>query len=270
MARGDQADFLWRLKATLPPWFGELASDPVISAILSGLAWTQAQCWSWWTYVRAQGRIGTASGANLDDIAQDFFGYSLARAVGETDDHFRARIKLALLQPKGTRAALLNAVQQTTGFPGILVEPWNPLDCGGYACLSQPGVGGGVAYGSETENVAGAGGHGSLLLPYQAFLTCYRPPIDPPAGVTGYASLTQVTGCGPGGYGTLAAPTGNDGAIELASYASMRPQQDEDIQSAIANVLPIGTVVWLRLTAVPPTAGDLIDDNFFLDESKVQ
>jgi hypothetical protein len=269
MARGDQSDFLWRLKATLPPWFGELSSAPVLSGILEGLAWAHAQCWSWWTYVRAQGRIATATGVNLDEIALDFLGYHIARDTGETDDHFRARLKREILRPKGTRAALLQLVQDLTGYPGQLVEPWNPQDCGGYASLAASG-GGGVGYGSLITSTSGAGAWGTLSLPYQCFLICLRPGIVPPPGVNGYASLTVQSGCAAGGYGTMSAPTMGEGASEWLSLSSVQGETDDDLYAAIASVAPIGVVVWTQLSNVPPTVGSRLDVDLILDESTVQ
>jgi hypothetical protein len=160
MAGYDQNGWLWRLRSQLPRWFGDLTQDPVTTGILSGLAWCHAAISSWFFYAKQQTRIATATGQSLDDICYNSLGTRIFRNPGESDTACRARFTREILRPKATRAALLQEVMDTTGSPGILIEPQNPSDCGGYASLAHPGVGGGCA--CDT-----AGAYGSLQLPFQ-------------------------------------------------------------------------------------------------------
>jgi hypothetical protein len=89
------------------------------------------------------------------------------------------------------------------------------------------GAGGGVAYGV-------AGGWGSLDLPFQCFISAYRPTGSGIAMVSGW--------CRPSGaYG--------EGAIEYASLAMVQGQiTDSDIYTAVADVMPAATIGWTRIT----------------------
>lgn len=222
--RGDTPDFVSRLRAVLPVrWFPDDA--PVLTTVLTGLAW----CWTWTfdslTYVRAQARIATASDAWLDIIARDFFGPALCRRNGQGDDAYRHRILADLLRERGTRHAVRSVLEDLTGRTPAIFEPANTTDTGGY---SGSGTGCcGMAYGS-------VGGWGSLSLPFQAFVTAYRP--------TG-AGITSVCGWGDacGGYGT--------GTIEYASLDMIAGRvTDTDIYHAIAAVIPAATICWTRIS----------------------
>jgi len=215
---GDQADMLQRIKATLPArWFGD--DSPILDAVLSGLA----SAWSW-IYgllgaVSAQTRIGSAGGIWLDLIAQDFFGSRVARATGQPDDRFRSRILQEILRDRGTRAAVVSAVQDLTGRIPVIFEPAQPGDTGAW-----------TAAGSYNA----IGGWGSLDLPFQCFVTAFRPQDSGIAQVAGWGSCA-------GGYG--------EGAIEYASLALMAGQvTDADISTAVASVMPAAAVAWLRIT----------------------
>jgi hypothetical protein len=220
---GDLNDMLGRIKQLLPlRWFPD--NTPVLDLVLNGIAWS----WSW-SYqlletAKAQARISTAQGVWLDLISQDFFGASLRRRNGESDTDFCRRIKGEIVRERGTRGAIINAVQFLTGhFPSVF-EPANPSDTGSYG--AKDGAGGGLAYGE-------AGGWGSLALPLQVFVSVARPASGGIAFVTGWT-------CGNGGYG--------EGSIEYASLSgSQGAIQDGDIYSSIARVLPIGTVAWTRI-----------------------
>lgn len=80
-----------------------------------------------------------------------------------------------------------------------------------------------------------AGGWGNLALPFQFFVTAYRP-----LGVgIGYASGWA---CGGGGYG--------QGFLEYANLAMMQGQvTDADICAVIASVLPVGVIAWTRISS---------------------
>ena len=251
MATGDQADFLVRLKAVLPEgWFPD--ETPVLDAVLSGPAYAWSWVWSLTTYAYQQTRLLTATEAFLDILAVDFFGTSISRRDGETDETFRARLKRTLLKPKATRAAIVAAVTDITGNVPTVVEPANPADCGGYGSVSVSG-GGGVAYGL-------AGAYGSLNLPFQMFVTVSRPVGTGIPAVSGYSSPAA-------GYGSVGTPAVGYGPLEYASLDQVRGVSDDDIYASIAAVQPAATMVWTRITNPAPTIGDQIDTDFYLDRS---
>lgn len=215
---GSPDDMLARLKAVLPlHWFPD--DTPVLDGLLAGLA----AAWSWLygllSYVRLQTRIATASDVFLDIIAQDFFGSRLTRGTGQSDAAFRQRIQLELLRERGTRAAITSVLTDLTGRAPIIFEPARTTDTGGYGIA--------MAYGA-------AGAWGSLRLPFQCFVTAYRPTGSGIASVAGYGS-------GIGGYGA--------GTIEYASLAMVQGQvTDSDIYEAVASVLPVATIAWTSIT----------------------
>jgi hypothetical protein len=221
---GDQQDILSRLKQVLPlQWFPD--NTPVLDTLLSGVAWAWSWVYEFLQYAISQARISTAEGTWLDLIAADYFGSWLDRRVGESDDAYRLRIHLELVRIRGTRQAVISSLVDETGQSPILFEPANARDTGGYGSIK--GMGGGLAYGA-------AGGWGSLSLPFQFFITAYRP-----AGV-GIGSVSGW-GCGGGGYG--------QGSLEYANLAMMQGQiTDADICTAITNVLPVGVVAWARIS----------------------
>ena len=162
---GDQQDILSRLKQVLPlRWFPD--ETPVLDTLLNGVAWAWAWVYELLQYVITQARISTAETAWLDLIATDFFGSGLDRRVGENDDSYRHRILVELIRERGTRQAVISSLLDQTGRPPAVFEPANTLDTGGYGSIS--GHASGIAYGT-------AGGWGSLNLPFQFFVTAYRP-----------------------------------------------------------------------------------------------
>ena len=221
---GDQQDVLSRLRATLPTrWFPDDA--PILTGLLSGLA----SAWSWiydlLQYVKAQTRIETATDVWLDIIAQDYFGSRVTRRAGQSDGEFRNRVRRELFRERGTREAIISVLQDLTGRAPHVFEPGRTMDTGGYRALH--GAGGGVAYGV-------AGGWGSLDLPFQCFISAYRPTGSGIAMVSGW--------CRPSGAYC-------EGAIEYASLAMVQGQiTDSDIYTAVADVMPAATIGWTRIT----------------------
>jgi len=215
---GDQSDMLARIKAVLPiRWFAD--TTPLLDGLLSGLAWAWSWVYSLLVYVQAQTRIATATDVWLDIIASDFFGNRLQRRAGQNDDAFRLLIQGNLLREHGTRRSIVSAVQDLTGRAPKIFEPMRTTDTGGYAV-------GGLGYGA-------AGGWGSMALPFQCFVTAYRPSGSGIALVSGW-------GAPAGAYGT--------GAIEYASLAMVQGQvTDGDINAAIADVLPVAAIAWTRI-----------------------
>ena len=209
---GDQADFVSRLRTVLPKgWFSEVA--PVLDSVLSGFGTAWSGMYGLLRLAQAQSRIGTASGAFLDLIAGDFFGTSLARFSGEADTPFRGRIQHEILRERGTRQALLDALQDLTGQAAVVFEPARPTDTGGYAT-------GALGY-----NIAGA--YGSLSLPFQCLVTARRPLGRGIPLVGGYSGPGPLVYANLGWIGT-----------EVS---------DADILATIVDVMPAGSIAWARL-----------------------
>ena len=216
---GDGDDMAARMRAVLPVgWFGDVA--PVLQGLLLGLGQGWSAIYDLIENIRLQSRIATASGGFLDLISTDFFGSFLPRRSTELDAPFEIRISQELLRPRATRAALVLALTELTGRAPAVFEPARTSDTGGYSA-------GGVAYGGT--DTAGAGGWGSLLLPYQVFVTAYRPVGGGIALLAGYG-----TG-GLAGYGDLSM---------LTSAVS-----DADVAAAVTRVLPAATIAWMRISA---------------------
>lgn len=222
---GDQQDMLARLRAVLPGrWFPDQA--PVLDGLLNGLS----AAWSWaydqLQYVKAQTRITSTSDIWLDIVAQDFFGASMTRRAGQSDDVFRQRIQQNLFRERGTRGAIIAELHDLTGRVPNVFEPARPTDTGGYGSLTAADTG--LAYGA-------AGGWGDLGMPFQCFIAAYRPIGIGIAAVTGWGSPM-------GGYG--------QGTIEYGSLAMLEGQvTDDDIYAAIAGVLPVATIGWTSITS---------------------
>jgi hypothetical protein len=220
MATGDQTDIFGRIKALIPRWFSD--STPVLDALLRGFAYAKAFVYGLIVYAALQTRILTATDGWLDMIAADFFGSSLLRAANQSDASFRARIIINMFRERGTRRAIVKVLQDLTGRTPLIFEPMRPADTGGY------GQAQGLAYGL-------AGGYGSLLLPYQGFVTAFRPTGSGIPLVAGYGIST-------GGYGQAS----------RAEYGSMSMIQgavtDADIYAAVDSVKPAGTTVWTAIS----------------------
>jgi len=219
MATGDQSDILTRLKALIPPtWFGD--DHPIITAILTACAQSLAWCYSLYVYAQLQTRISTATDGWLDIIAYDFFGDNLQRSAGQSDELFRNTIKINILRERGTRKAINDILFDLTGKYPVIFEPQRPLDTGSYG---GPMIGYGLA-----------GGYGSQLLPYQAFVTAFRPDGSGIPYVAGYGST-------PSGYST---PSRGEYASQSMITGSIT---DKQVYEAVAAVKMEGTIVWVRL-----------------------
>ena len=209
---GDPSDMASRMLALLPAgWFG--GTKPVLQSLMQAVGSGLASFWILLQVVIAQTRIATSTDIFLDLISEDFFGSTMPRFVDEPDIAFRRRIMDALLRPRSTRMALANALYELTGrYPNIF-EPASTTDTGGYAI-------GGIGYGA-------AGGWGSLNLPYQFFLTVYRPSGGGIAELAGYSS----------------------GGIPVYASLSMERDtiSDRSLQDAIPPLLPAATIAWMSI-----------------------
>ena len=220
MSTGDQADFSVRLQRLIPNgWFAP-GQSPLRDGLLAGVANILAFVYSLFAYLRLQTRISTATDGFLDLIAGDFFGSDLYRASGQTDDSFRARIIASILRERLTRNAVTSIITQLTGRAPIIFEPKRPLDTGVYG-------GPGLAYGL-------VGGYGSLLLPYQSFVTVFRPVGQGIPNIAGYRIST-------GAYGTPS-------QLEYASNSMIHGVTDNDLFSAVNSVRAAGYTIWVAIT----------------------
>lgn len=220
---GDQNDMVSRLQALLPArWFPDDA--PVLTTVLSGLASAWSWLYSMLQFVKTQTRVSTATGVWLDMISFDFFGNAFLRRLAESDSSFRQRIQNEVLRPRGTRESVTKMLVDLTGNQPEIFEPARPTDTGGYG--GAPNQVFGLAYGS-------AGGWGSLQLPFESFITAFRPTNS---------GISQVNGWGQpaGGYGA--------GSIEYGSLEMIEGQiTDQDAYSSVASCLPIASTAWVSL-----------------------
>lgn len=243
MPSGDTDDMAGRIRSVLPSsWFPRspapgASATPVLDGVLAGLGSAWAALYSLLSYTRLQTRIATATDFFLDLIAADFFGVKLQRRSGEADSAFRNRIEANIFAPRATRAAVSAALRELTGQLPIIFEPAYTPDTGGYGVPAQGG--GNLGYGV-------AGGWGSLELPFQYFVTAFRPVgvVAGVANVAGYGSL-GASDASPGGYGA--------GAFEYADMELVSGTVlDSDIYAAIATTRPVATIAWASIANPPP------------------
>ncbi|WP_265001115.1 hypothetical protein [Komagataeibacter nataicola] len=136
-----------------------------------------------------QTRLATMTGAFLDMFAADFFGTTLTRATGESDDAFRTRIEEALFPSLGTRPDVMNVMADEVGAEGRVIEPRNATDCKGIGTLVSPAIGGGYGYGVAALR------YGSRGAPFQLFAQLPTGDTNPPATQT----LTRIAAVMPAG-----------------------------------------------------------------------
>jgi hypothetical protein len=214
---GDTQDMLARIKSVLPArWFSD--TTPILDALLTGLASAWSRLFTLLLYVRSQSRIATANGIFLDIASADYLGGTLPRRIGELDAAYSNRIQKNLLAPKATRASIVQVLSNLTGRSPIIFEPLNASDTGGYNTNLGYNI---------------AGGYGSMMLPYEFFLTAYRPNATPISNASGY-------NYGPGGYNSE--PMFYIESAELTGGVS-----DAEIYAAIANTLPTNSVAWTQI-----------------------
>lgn len=215
---GDTQDMLARIKLVLPArWFSD--TTPILDALLTGLATAWGRLFALLSYIQSQNRIATATGVFLDVASVDYLGGALPRRAGEVDSAYSTRIRKNLLSPRATRDSVVQTISNLTGRVPVIFEPRNTFDTGGYN----------TNLGYNTT-----GGYGSMMLPYQFFLTAYRPNATPISNAGGY-------NYGPGGYNSE--PMFYAENAELAGSVS-----DAEIYSAIAAVLPTNSVAWARIS----------------------
>jgi hypothetical protein len=217
-------DMLQRVKSLLPvkAWFTDVT--PNLDAALAGIASGLSYAYKLYAYAKLQTRILTATDGWLDLIAADLFGLAVARKLGQTDASYRSAIRANLFLEKATRTSMAGMLKALTGHEPLIIEPTRPADCG--------------AYDVPTTGYGRNGAYGSLLTPWQAFVTVYRPAGTGIPNVAGYDIVT-------GAYKTPS-------RAEYAAAASVLSQiTDSDIYHAIDVTKPAGTIIWTRITSLP-------------------
>lgn len=243
MATGDVNDMVARIKGVLPTrWFPDPDSDgtsdtPVLDGVLTGIAWPWSQFYGMLQFVKLQTRIATATGSFLDIVTIDFLGSRLPRRNGEGDPSFRVRIMKEIVRSRATRQALIQVLTDLTGNTPVVFEPRWPPDTGGWGFLGMT-VGTGLEFGSVDGTTPGAGGWGSLALPFQVFVTAFR---GGGGGIANVGGFYTGSGWAGGGYGV--------GALEFASLSmSVGQITDDEINAAVAGVIPVATTAWVRIS----------------------
>jgi len=251
MATGDQNDIVGRQFNELPnKWFGN--APPIVTALLTGAANAFASIYSGIQFVKAQTRVKTATGGFLDLISLDLFGPNvLPRLANETDAAYAIRIQYNMTAPRGSRAGLIQMLTYLTGRVPTVFEPGYTADTGGWASVSNAAAGGGLLAFDDGSGTVGAGGYGSTLLPFQFFMTVYRPKGSGIANLAGYASVLNASaGGGLGGYGSVAAAATSVSGSLAFTNPSMQPAflTDAQIYAAIAQWTPAGSIPWVYLS----------------------
>lgn len=220
---GDQQDMFQRLRALLPTtWFPGVAL--ILDALLNGIAYAMSFAYSLWAYAKLQTRVATATDGWLDMIAWDFFGASVLRAPGQSDDSFRIRIIINLFRGKGTRPAMAQVLKDVTGRAPIIFEPSRPADTG---ALNSP----------TSAGYCGVARMGSMAVPYTAMITAFRPIATGGSAGAAYCQAPSQSALNT----PLAASYTNSGTYTSSSAS------DADIFAAVDAVKPVGTVMWVAI-----------------------
>ena len=215
MATGDQQDMHTRLRALMPKrWLP--VNAPNEDAKLSGPAWALSTVYAQITYTALQTRIKTATDGWLDVISYDFFGDALPRLTNEGDGPFRARILANLFVKGPTRQCMVNVLQLLTGKAPTIFEPGNASDSGGWDAMYWDMTGGWGDY-----------------LPFQAFVTVYRPD-------------TSLVSLGEWDAWRFAWD-----AYGAWSDSSPNAITDAALIAAVESTRALSTVVWMRIADAP-------------------
>lgn len=255
------SNFYLRLFAQLPAWWGlsaglntfinkNVSGHPILDAILNSFVYTDIINYQQIQYDQLQTRIneydasGTvitdphpvippvygATDINLDLISNDYFGDELPRQENETDNSFRTRILINLLQEKATRPGMQSALFKLTGIEPIIYEPSNVSDNGAYNVPST------LAY-----NTLGSYGGGSWLA-YQAWIWVFCPPYQGMANFNGFNSNY-------GGYNTVTLPSVTPVVLNIYgdAYLIYTPITDAMVINLVRLTKVYGTLIHLYI-----------------------
>jgi hypothetical protein len=246
MAIGDQADFQGRLRALLPAaWFGD--TYPVLDLVLAGIGNALATIYLLIAFTRAQTRLATTQGGFVDLWANDYLGASIIRLPQETDTAFKTRTQWTITAPRGTKAALKEMLEFLTGNAPRVIEPANTGDTGGWA--GPLGTeGGGLFAWDDGSGLVGAGAWGSMLLPYQLFITVYRPALQASASLGGWTGALGTEGDALGGWSGAAPYTSDSGSLAFTDDDMVAATlTDAFLLSAVYAWMPAGSIAWVNL-----------------------
>ena len=258
MATGDSPDIQRRLRSLIPGgWFGSIS--PIRDAIVATVADALVGSYALLIAVKNASRRATSTGWLLDLDAWGFFRAAFIRRPQESDDSFRARYKAELFRPRSTKAAIIQALTDLTGRVPLVFEQWNPADCGAYdsgtlsyagntatpvivAGYDSPFAGYDMGLGLQYDLPAqpsgqafgGTGFWASTDLPYQLFVTAFRP-------LTGGIPNASGFDVGQGGY---------DAGLGL-QYVDMSQIQakvsDAEIYACVARCQAAGVTAWTAI-----------------------
>lgn len=207
------------------------------------------------TYIDKQTRLTTATGFWLDLIARDFTNGDIVRHQNELDDKFRHRLQIDIMRPKVTRCALECGLANLTGYAPTIIEPLSTEDCGAYGSYGGYGV---------------AGAYGSLITPFQVFVTAIRPVGEGIPTVNGYSMSHSGYSVLPGNpFGYISSVPPNYGTGQYASLDEIGGDvTDADIYQTVADTMSAGCTAWTQIISKAPASifgGGLLDVNFYLD-----
>lgn len=256
MAIITNTEMLRRLRTLIPNgWFGDVAPirDIVLGGVADALTWVRAQG----QVVRAGTRRAGTTGWLLDTDAFGFFGSAFLRRPNESDDAWRKRYTDEIFRLRVTRAAIDKALFDLTGRHPIIVEPWNANDCGAYdigalgyagsdfAPVQAAGYDVTGAYdigvtsydplsGPSGRSYPGLGCWGSLELPYQLFVTAFRP-------LGGGIPNASGTDTGVQSYDT--------GTFRYTDQSEVRSTvSDAEILACVARTAAAGVIAWTAIS----------------------
>lgn len=253
MAVGDSDNILGRLVSLVPGgWFSRAAT--IRDAVLGGLADSLANIYSLIGTIKNQARIRTASGWVLDLIAWDFFGPDLVRYSGETDSQFRTRILANIFLPKLTRAAIQASIENLTGYPARVIEPFALSDVGFWKVRGGGSVTPISFYGVDNQQTPARWSLRGTA--FQFFVECSLPAQHP----LGYnAPPTWATrGNGSNSYaanwmtrGTAAARQWGSSWISRNDFVGL--DASTALYSLIDSMKAAGIIAWVKIVPPPTT-----------------
>ena len=258
MATGDAADITTRLQRLLPArWFSTPA--PNRDAILGGVADALAWAYSTIVWAKAQTRLLTSAYPMLDVWAYDYLGLSIVRRTNEPDAAFATRVKKEVLRERVTRNGMLQALLDLTGLAPVIIEPWNPGDCGAWSSTTtgQSFNRWGWTVGNSNPSISltlatqWANGNtafwGTMALPNETLIGYWPPGVVGVPSVGGWGQGVGSAGTQYGfGWATgVGSGATVSGVSEWVSMAMMSgPVTTQDILNTIVATKPSGVIVW--------------------------
>ncbi len=195
-----------------------------------------------------RGRITTAAGVELDDIATDFFGSTFMRYTNESDSNYRTRLVHRLFNPIGTTAGIVAIVTETLGTVPVV-----------YTRANQIAASGGYNHDRNVNSLVPTypcGGYSNGVNPYGGFFaygvpqSCWAHPQGPYTGEGGQFGYNES-----GVY-----------LLDIGAYQGLvtvqQPEPDDDhfltfrqIMALITSLKPYATVAWVRVNGPTSTGG---------------